>query len=486
MKTMLYCDYKKIIFVVFVLTSINGCFHDSFYGGDYYELTSTELNYIKINDVDVSTDLSVKQTGFIAELTSLISDEAVFAGNNILPDIRIGYSSEDDYLSVEFGIYNPQNDSKLTVNLYRSFFEGTEESISTNISYSRHSQLVAFINSGYPANSESDISSGISVTKDEIIIHTEALLTDVLSPLIDKYVLDQASRPIQSAGEAVTVTELKSFFSNGGVYVFNLDLGYTLTFKDVSAGRGMGCFFLAESESEKPAGADDDCREEIAYVSFDTGYTGTIPNVELNTFSINEVDLIKETEDGMQDTGLAYIGESLQPEIIIQLNELDNNDFQFLNLHFSFTDNTSNSVLNVSLDDVLLTSNALKFSSHSRVSASYAHRDINDLSIYQAERKVSINVLKETTSILEINDSGLIIHSNSLLEALRTQALTNSLNYSAVTPTVPSQFDRSSSYTYQLNVARKYGDLLTVGKCAYFAVSEGDLPENSNTDCPLQ
>lgn len=484
---MLYFNYKKIIIVIFVLTSINGCFHDSFYGGDYYELTSTELNYIKINDVDVSTNLSVKQAGFSAEQTNLISDEAVFAGDNILPDIRIGYSSEDDYLTVEFDIYNPQNDSKLTVNLYRSIFEGNEESISTNISYSRHSQLIAFIDSGYLANSENNISSGVvSVTKDEFIIHTEVLLTDVLSPLIEKYVLDQASRPIQNADEAVTVTELKSFFSNGGIYVFNLNLGYTLTFQDISARRGIGCFFLSESEPEKPVGADDVCREEIAYVSFDTGYAGTTQNIELNTFSINEVDLLKDTEEGMLDSGLAYIGENLQPDIKIQLKELDNNDFQYLNLHFSFTDNTSNSVLDISIEDVLLTSTALKFSSHSKILASFAHRDIDDLTFYQAERKVSINILKETTSILEINERVLSIHSNSLLDALRTQAATNSLNYSAITPVVPNKFDMSSSYTYKLNVLGKYGDLLTVGQCAYFATSEEDLSENSDTNCPLQ
>ena len=445
------------------------------------------MNYIKINDVDVSTNLSVKQTGLGADQTNLISDETVFAGDNILPDIKVGYSSEDEYLSVEFDIYNPQKDSKLTVMLYSSFFGGSNENISANVSYIHHSQVVAFMEDAYLENNEGNLSNTfVSVKEDELIIHIKILLTEFLSPLIEKYVLDQAGRPLQSADEAVTVTELKSFFSNGGVYVFNLNLGYTLTYKDISARRGSGCFYIADSELRKPANADDVCREELAYVSFDTGYAVTIQNIELDTFSINEVDLLNVTDEFVQHIGPAYLDDNLQPDIIIQLKALENNDFQYLNLHFSLADKSSNSVLDISIEDILLTSNALKFSSHSRISASYAHRDINDLSIYQTERKVSINILKEMTSILEINENGLSIHSDSLLEALSKQAQINSLNYSAISPVVPNQFDGTSSYTYKLNVSSKYGDLLTAGQCAYFSQSEGDFPESADAHCPLQ
>ena len=484
---MLCFDYKNLFLIAFLLTSINGCFHDSLYGGDYYELAPAKLDYIKINDVDVSTNLSVKQAGLSADQTNLIADEAVFAGDNILPDIRVGYSSEDEYLSVELDIYSPQNNSKLTVMIYSSFFDVSNGNMSANVSYIHHSQVVAFMEAVYLKDTDGNLSNTfLSVNDDEFIIHTNILLTEFLSPLIEKYVLDQASRPLQSADEVVTVTELKSFFSNGGVYVFNLNLGYTLSFKNISARRGMGCFFLAGSESEKPVDADDLCREEIAYVSSDTVYSGTFQNVELDAFSINEVELVSTTEEYVQNDGPEYLGDNLQPEIIIQLKELDNNDFQYLNLDFSFTDNTNNSVLEIRFEDILLNANTLKFSSHSKISASYAHRDIDDLSIYQAEKKVSIKIQKEATSILEINGSGLSIHSNFLLEALSAQAATNSLNYSMITPVVPEQFDDLSSHTYHLGVSSRYGDFLTIGRCVYFSATEGDIPESADADCPLR
>lgn len=489
--------FIAVILVVFSFFAISGCeLEDLLSKNESY--LETELNYLKIEDHEIS--LALEQSGVLVDenYSELItSPTAYYGGSNLKPKIKLSLSGRAAKEGGSNIFLVSLVDIKTNI---RYDFDFSDVIVTeTEMRIKDFSSLSIYVRPE-DYSSSSDLSGLnlnlvgqeiinshiVSVEQNELVIDLDAYFENISSQLSEARIKSLVSQDQTSA----SLSEgLSGELLLGNTYYMQVGLGGMVTHDGIAGSNALMCFYLSDREEDKPEDADSNCQAAIDGNLYSNAPEAlSIATQDLNSLVINEIEVFGSDYELYEhyEKNIFYAGSDLRPDIVLDL--ADAGSYQDATNDIIITLRDLNNETNLSIEvSHLLFSNGMPTSMHDSLleivfnatipeNEEYSHN--NDIYPMRVQRNL------DYTIALEFADGKIVIHMDevfSMLEQEQGRLENIYTDYASVTvPQVPGELSTNTAYLVAVH-SPYYGLIYQeqqagiVERCVYF--SENPLEE---------